>query len=165
MRSAEMLLNLSIPWVIIGHSERRLLLGESNEVIFCQWHSNYLFLRILMRTLITYHKCGYFPHFLITGKSISFQFVGDKVAYALDRGLKVIACVGETLEQRESGSTMAVVAAQTKAIAGKFFITMCKTTFAVNYTLMISFRIFCILEVSLWLFFCFTPSFSYLSFR
>ncbi|URE00645.1 triosephosphate isomerase [Musa troglodytarum] len=73
--SAEMLLNLNIPWVILGHSERRLLLGESNE------------------------------------------FVGDKVAYALSKGLKVIACVGETLEQRESGATVEVVAAQTKAIA------------------------------------------------
>ncbi|XP_034688721.1 triosephosphate isomerase, cytosolic [Vitis riparia] len=73
--SAEMLVNLGIPWVILGHSERRSLLAESNE------------------------------------------FVGDKVAYALSQGLKVIACVGETLEQRESGSTMAVVAAQTKAIA------------------------------------------------
>ncbi|XP_055802459.1 triosephosphate isomerase, cytosolic-like isoform X2 [Solanum dulcamara] len=73
--SAEMLVNLSIPWVILGHSERRALLGESNE------------------------------------------FVGDKVAYAISQGLKVIACVGETLEQRESGSTMDVVAAQTKAIA------------------------------------------------
>lgn len=70
-----MLVNLGIPWVILGHSERRLLLNESNE------------------------------------------FVGDKVAYALSQGLKVIACVGETLEQRESGSTMDVVAAQTKAIA------------------------------------------------
>jgi triosephosphate isomerase len=48
-----------------------------------------------------------------------FQFVGDKVAYALGKGLKVIACVGETLEQRESGSTVDIVAAQTKAIAGK----------------------------------------------
>ncbi|ERN07876.1 hypothetical protein AMTRI_Chr08g203990 [Amborella trichopoda] len=75
--SAEMLVNLGIPWVIIGHSERRSLLNETNE------------------------------------------FVGDKVAYALSRGLKVIACVGETLEQRESGSTMDVVAAQTKAIADK----------------------------------------------
>ncbi|GLT89043.1 hypothetical protein SLE2022_070460 [Rubroshorea leprosula] len=73
--SAEMLVNLGIPWVILGHSERRLLLGESNE------------------------------------------FVGDKVAYALSQGIKVIACVGETLEQREAGSTMDVVAAQTKAIA------------------------------------------------
>ena len=73
--SAEILVNIGIPWVIIGHSERRYLLGESNE------------------------------------------FVGDKVAYALSRGLKVIACVGETLEQREAGSTVDVVAAQTKAIA------------------------------------------------
>ncbi|CAA6669383.1 unnamed protein product [Spirodela intermedia] len=73
--SAEMLINLDIPWVILGHSERRALLNESNE------------------------------------------FVGDKVAYALSQGLKVIACVGETLEQRESGSTLEVVAAQTKAIA------------------------------------------------
>ncbi|XP_078435445.1 triosephosphate isomerase [Wolffia australiana] len=73
--SAEMLTNLDIPWVILGHSERRALLAESNE------------------------------------------FVGDKVAYALAQGLKVIACVGETLEQREAGSTLEVVAAQTKAIA------------------------------------------------
>lgn len=75
--SAEMLVNLDIPWVILGHSERRLLLNESNE------------------------------------------FVGDKVAYALSKGLKVIACVGETLEQREAGSTMEVVAAQTKAITDR----------------------------------------------
>ncbi|XP_073104358.1 triosephosphate isomerase, cytosolic isoform X2 [Elaeis guineensis] len=75
--SADMLKNLDIHWVILGHSERRLLLGESNE------------------------------------------FVGDKVAYALSQGLKVIACVGETLEQRESGATMEVVAAQTKAIADR----------------------------------------------
>ena len=34
----------------------------------------------------------------------------------------MIACVGETLEQRESGSTMDVVAAQTKAIAGMYFV-------------------------------------------
>lgn len=46
------------------------------------------------------------------------QFVGDKVAYALTQGLKVIACVGETLEQRESGSTMSVVSEQTRSISG-----------------------------------------------
>ena len=73
--SAEMLVNLNVPWVILGHSERRALLNESNE------------------------------------------FVGDKVAYALAQGLKVIACIGETLEQREAGTTVDVVAAQTKAIA------------------------------------------------
>lgn len=53
-----------------------------------------------------------------------YQFVGDKVAYALSQGLKVIACIGETLEQRESGTTMEVVAAQTKAIAGDFLIIL-----------------------------------------
>lgn len=30
--SAEMLVNLDIPWVILGHSERRQLLNETNEV-------------------------------------------------------------------------------------------------------------------------------------
>lgn len=30
--SAEMLVNLGIPWVILGHSERRLILNESNDV-------------------------------------------------------------------------------------------------------------------------------------
>lgn len=30
--SAEMLVNLDIPWVILGHSERRAILKESNEV-------------------------------------------------------------------------------------------------------------------------------------
>ncbi|KAI8002501.1 Triosephosphate isomerase, cytosolic, partial [Camellia lanceoleosa] len=77
--SAEMLDNMSIPWVIPGHFERRALLNESNE------------------------------------------FVRDKVAYALSQGLKVIACIGETLKQRESGSTMDVVTAQTKAISGTYF--------------------------------------------
>lgn len=36
----------------------------------------------------------------------------------------MIACVGETLEQREAGTTMQVVAAQTKAIAGISFKTI-----------------------------------------
>ncbi|GMN24186.1 hypothetical protein TIFTF001_000450 [Ficus carica] len=95
--SAEMLVNLRIPWVILGHSERRLLLNESNEVR-----------REALQKLDLL-----FPIYSI------MEFVADKVAYALSRGLKIIACVGETLEQRESGSTMAVVAAQTQSIADK----------------------------------------------
>lgn len=75
--SADMLVNLGINWVILGHSERRALLNETND------------------------------------------FVADKVSHALTQGLKVIACVGETLEQREAGTTMEVVAAQTKAIADR----------------------------------------------
>ncbi|KAF3774275.1 Triosephosphate isomerase [Nymphaea thermarum] len=31
--SAEMLVNLGIPWVILGHSERRLILNEANEKV------------------------------------------------------------------------------------------------------------------------------------
>lgn len=31
------------------------------------------------------------------------EVVAEKVAYALSKGLKVIACIGETLEERETG--------------------------------------------------------------
>lgn len=51
-------------------------------------------------------------------RAFCLQFVGAKVAYALEQGLKVIPCVGETLEQRESGKTMDVITDQLKAIAG-----------------------------------------------
>lgn len=44
----------------------------------------------------------------------------------------MIACVGETLEQREAGSTMDVVAAQTKAIAGTYFIAVHRASCAVS---------------------------------
>ena len=54
-------MDLGVHWVILGHSERRQIFGESNELI------------------------------------------GEKVAYALEQGLKVIACIGETLNQRENG--------------------------------------------------------------
>jgi triosephosphate isomerase (TIM) len=59
--SAEMLKDAGVPWVITGHSERRLLLGESNRT------------------------------------------VGLKTGHALEVGLSVIACIGETLDQRNTG--------------------------------------------------------------
>ncbi len=37
----------------------------------------------------------------------------------MSAGLKVIACIGEKLEERESGKTNDVVAAQLSAIAGQ----------------------------------------------
>jgi len=43
--------------------------------------------------------------------------IADKVKFALEKGLKVIACIGETLEQRESGKTEEVVFSQTQTIA------------------------------------------------
>jgi len=73
--SAEMLKDANIPWVILGHSERRSLCGETNE------------------------------------------FVGLKTKYALDTGVKVVACIGESLAQREAGNTLKVCFAQLQAIA------------------------------------------------
>lgn len=72
--SADMLVDSKIPWVILGHSERRALCGETNE------------------------------------------FVGEKTKYALSKGLKVALCIGETLEQREAGTTLDVCRAQLKAV-------------------------------------------------
>lgn len=65
--SAEMLRALFVTHVILGHSERRTLFGETDAVI------------------------------------------NKKVVAALANQLKPILCVGETLAERESGSTLAVV--------------------------------------------------------
>jgi len=73
--SSKGLKDFGIDWVILGHSERRSLFGETNQV------------------------------------------VGDKVAIALKNGLNVVACVGETLAERQSEKTNDVVAAQLAAIA------------------------------------------------
>lgn len=73
--AAEMLTDLGVGWVILGHSERRALCGESSEV------------------------------------------VGQKCEYALSQGLKVIACIGETLQQRESGEMYNVLGEQLQGIA------------------------------------------------
>ncbi|XP_022090364.1 triosephosphate isomerase-like [Acanthaster planci] len=73
--SPAMLLDLGLSWVILGHSERRHVFGESD------------------------------------------QLIGEKVQHALSKGLKVIACIGETLDQRQKGQTQDVVYHQTKAIA------------------------------------------------
>ncbi|PWA71505.1 Triosephosphate isomerase, cytosolic [Artemisia annua] len=104
---AEMLANLGVPWVILGDSERRALLSETNEVHFplqgfnpSMLLNSHLFIVMIV------------PGLCKSGHSVVLvQFVGEKVGYALSQGLKVIACVGETLEQREAGTTMEVVAA------------------------------------------------------
>lgn len=72
--SAEQLHDLDVPWVIVGHSERRALLEEDND------------------------------------------FVGHKAAYALSQDLSVIACIGETLSERESGKMYDVLTDQLTAI-------------------------------------------------
>ncbi len=72
--SGPMLKDIGCEFVIIGHSERRSLYGETDEV-----------------TAIKY-------------------------AAALKNGLKPIFCIGETLEERESGVTNDVIARQLDAI-------------------------------------------------
>lgn len=47
------------------------------------------------------------------------QFIASKTKAALDGGLSVILCCGETLDQRESNKTIEVVTTQLKAIAEK----------------------------------------------
>lgn len=73
--SVEQLKDIGCKWVILGHSERRHVIGEDD------------------------------------------QFIGKKAAYALSEGLGVIACIGEKLEERESGKTFDVCYQQLKAFA------------------------------------------------
>lgn len=75
--SPAMLKDIGVEWVILGHSERRHVFCESDELI------------------------------------------AEKVNHALESGLKVIACVGETLDEREAGKTEEVVFRQTNAIKCK----------------------------------------------
>lgn len=46
------------------------------------------------------------------------EIVARKTKRALDLGLKVIFCIGETLEQRKGGQTLEVLKRQTQALAG-----------------------------------------------
>ena len=69
--SLSQLIDVGVKVVLVGHSERRHVIGESDVLI------------------------------------------NKKVRAALDAGLEVILCVGETLEQREAGQTDAINMAQT----------------------------------------------------
>lgn len=75
--SADMLADLGVEYVIIGHSERRAYNNETDET------------------------------------------VNKKIVKAISKGLIPIVCVGESLEEREAGITMDLIAIQIKkAFAG-----------------------------------------------
>lgn len=73
--SADMLLDWGVRYAIVGHSERRSLYGETNDL------------------------------------------VARKFNAARSAGLTPILCMGETLQEREQGRTLNVVAAQLRAVA------------------------------------------------
>ncbi|KAL8868314.1 MAG: hypothetical protein Q9198_008221, partial [Flavoplaca austrocitrina] len=89
--SAEQLKDSGVTWTLTGHSERRVILAEGDEVIF---------------SLIMQRKWG--P---------ATDFIARKTKAALDGGLGVILCIGETLEQREDNKTIEIVTKQLKAVA------------------------------------------------
>ena len=70
--SAQMLKSVGCEYVILGHSERRAIFGESDEII------------------------------------------NKKIKKALSAGLKPIFCIGETLEQRENGTTKNIIEKQVR---------------------------------------------------
>jgi len=72
--SGTMLKDHGCRFVIVGHSERRLLFGETDTI------------------------------------------VGEKTALAYSVGLKPIICVGETLEERETGQAMDVIERQIRTV-------------------------------------------------
>lgn len=70
--SADMLVEMGVEYVVIGHSERRQYFGETDVT------------------------------------------VNKRTVAALSAGLKVLLCVGELLNERESGTTEEIVGLQTK---------------------------------------------------
>ncbi|XWS62673.1 hypothetical protein CRYUN_Cryun06bG0031100 [Craigia yunnanensis] len=91
--SVEQLKDIGCKWVILGHSERRHIIGEDDQFIG--------------------KKAAYV---LNDGLGV-IACIGKKAAYVLNEGLGVIACIGELLEEREAGKTFDVCFRQLKAFA------------------------------------------------
>ena len=93
--SLTQLKDLALPWVVLGHSERRTLFHESDE---------------LVATKVTPLPCS--------PKNRNSSFCFEQTHAALHQtALQVIFCIGENLEERESNKTTEVVTRQLTAIA------------------------------------------------
>lgn len=63
----------------------------------------------------------------------SSEFVGQKTAYALAAGMKVVLCIGETLEQREAGKVEAVLEDQLRLGLGDVDANVSAENLAIAY--------------------------------
>ncbi|CAG9782137.1 unnamed protein product [Diatraea saccharalis] len=100
--SPAMIKDVGADWVILGHSERRTIFGEKDDLVAE---------KVINIGLSQRSDC--FQCFFMNSNNEKLPF---QVAHALESGLKVIACIGETLEEREAGKTEEVVFRQTKAL-------------------------------------------------
>jgi len=89
--SPGMLKDSGCEWVIIGHSERRSVLGETDEMI------------------------------------------RKKIEASIDSGLKVILCVGESIDERERGKTI-------KTVEGQVEVALAELEFKDPYSLVIAYE-------------------------
>jgi triosephosphate isomerase len=99
---------------IPGFTER-IQLGAQN----CHWMSEGAFTGEISASMLYDMGCTY----IITGHSERRQYFGEtdehialKTKAILGQGLRPIVCVGETLEERDSGATLAIITRQLEAI-------------------------------------------------
>jgi len=129
----ELLVDLGIGWVILGHSERRSIIGESSELVSACDHlfaaslwTHHMDSHLAPQEVHPWHTVPSLPQRCcrsageheasqILSSFVHLQ-VADKTEYALHHGLKAIVCIGETLDQRESGELWNVLDSQLKVL-------------------------------------------------
>ena len=104
--SADMLTDLGVEYVVVGHSERRQYFAETDETVNKRAKAA---------------LAGGLKPIICVGESltqreqgVTEELIRMQVKIALNAGLKVIICVGESLQQREEGVTEELVRMQTK---------------------------------------------------